>query len=271
MDWSGAIIDGISESHLLVLVFSSNANDSPQIKRELERAVNKGLPIIPFRIENVPLSKPLEYFISTPHWLDALTPPMEKHLNYLGETVEVLLKRKTAEQMILPLPSPKPKDTPALLWAAMILAVVVIAGGALLISRVLSGSREQPIIIEGPDQSNKFAKPEQHQKYESEDSQPIPAEKVPFTMTEDPGQQIQSKDSVDPSLVGNWSTNPIVDGKPWNLKLRIQRNATFDFSGTLQDGGSYLAQAGRWQSRTTKGESDSGTYTFQNANMVTIL
>lgn len=33
----------------MVLVFSSSANASPQIRREVERAVNKGIPIVPFK------------------------------------------------------------------------------------------------------------------------------------------------------------------------------------------------------------------------------
>lgn len=49
----------------MVLIFSQHANVSPQIKREVERAVNKGLPIIPVRIEDAVPSKALEYFIST--------------------------------------------------------------------------------------------------------------------------------------------------------------------------------------------------------------
>ena len=41
----------------MVLVFSASANDSPQVMREVERAVSKGIPIIPLRIEDVPPSK----------------------------------------------------------------------------------------------------------------------------------------------------------------------------------------------------------------------
>ncbi len=93
MDWGEAIIDAINTTRVFVLVFSSNANASRQIKREVERAVSKGLPVIPLQIEDVPMSKSLEYFISSPHWLDAITPPMEKHLNYLAETVKLLLNR----------------------------------------------------------------------------------------------------------------------------------------------------------------------------------
>ena len=46
-DWGGAIIDAINESRVMVLVFSSNSNTSPQIMREVERAVNKEVPSSP--------------------------------------------------------------------------------------------------------------------------------------------------------------------------------------------------------------------------------
>jgi len=92
-DWGESIIDAINDCKIMVLVFSLNANESPQIKREVERAAHRGIPIIPLRIEEVNPSKSLEYFISTPHWLDALTPPMEKHLQHLARTVKVLLHK----------------------------------------------------------------------------------------------------------------------------------------------------------------------------------
>lgn len=91
-DWGEAIIDGINAARVLVLVFSGHANASPQIKREVERAVSKGLPIIPVRIEEVAPVKALEYFISTPHWLDAFTPPLERHLSTLAGVVEQLVR-----------------------------------------------------------------------------------------------------------------------------------------------------------------------------------
>ena len=91
--WGEAIIDGINESKLMVLVFSSNANKSAQITNEVERAVHKGLPIIPFRVENITPSKSLEFFISTPHWLDALSPPLEQHLGRLAETIKLLISK----------------------------------------------------------------------------------------------------------------------------------------------------------------------------------
>jgi hypothetical protein len=92
-DWGESIIDAITGCRAMVLVFSANANASPQIKREVERAVSKGVPVIPLRIENVLPTKSLEYFISTPHWLDAFSPPLERHLAYLAD----VLKRVLAE------------------------------------------------------------------------------------------------------------------------------------------------------------------------------
>jgi hypothetical protein len=76
------------------LIFSSHSNESEQIKREVERTVHQGIAVIPFGIEDVLPSKTLEYFISTQHWLDALTPPLEDHLTHLADTITVLLAKK---------------------------------------------------------------------------------------------------------------------------------------------------------------------------------
>ena len=78
-DWAAEIIDAISNSRIMVLVFSASSNDSPQVRREVERAVHKQISILPFRIENVMPSKSLEYFLSAQHWMDAFPAPREPH------------------------------------------------------------------------------------------------------------------------------------------------------------------------------------------------
>lgn len=95
-DWSEAIIDAISQSRLMVLVYSDSANRSVQIKREVERAGSKGVTILPFSIEDAPTSKTLEYHLSTAHWLDAVSPPLEPHLQYLCEIVSKMVPRLQA-------------------------------------------------------------------------------------------------------------------------------------------------------------------------------
>jgi hypothetical protein len=80
MDWSEQIVEALFHAGVVVLVLSSDANNSHQVKREIERAVSTGRAVIPFRIEDVPPSKSLAFFISTSHWLDAISPPLERHL-----------------------------------------------------------------------------------------------------------------------------------------------------------------------------------------------
>lgn len=103
MDWGGSIIDAIDRSRVMVLVFSSNSNQSEQVKREVQNAAAIGIPILPVRIDDVTPTSTMRYFLGTRHWLDALTPPLEKHLHHLSETVKLLLSQ-TNESEIQALP-----------------------------------------------------------------------------------------------------------------------------------------------------------------------
>jgi hypothetical protein len=95
-EYGQSIIEAIDRCRVMVLIFSANANDSRQTHREIERAVSKGVPIIPLRIEEVVPTKSMEYFLGAIHWLDALTPPLEKHLQQLAEAVKALLQVEVA-------------------------------------------------------------------------------------------------------------------------------------------------------------------------------
>ena len=91
-DWSASIIDALDQCRVMILIFSGNANDSPQIRNEVVHAVHRGVPVIPVRIEDIPPGKSLAYFMSGVHWLDALSPPLEAHLKRLAETVRTMLQ-----------------------------------------------------------------------------------------------------------------------------------------------------------------------------------
>ncbi len=137
--YAEALIESLNESRLMVLVFSANSNESPQVIREVERAVNKGIPIIPFRIEDVIPSKSMEYFVSSSHWLDAMTPPLEKHLQRLGETVELFLNKG---HEALPPTEFHPATAAAAQKAASSkkLLPLYIIGGCLLLGLVVAGT-----------------------------------------------------------------------------------------------------------------------------------
>ena len=90
-EWGAAIVDAIQSSRVMVLVFSSHANTSPQIRREVQLAVDAEAVLIPFRIEDVAPTQSLKYYLGTPHWLDALTSPLEAHVERLAVAVTSFL------------------------------------------------------------------------------------------------------------------------------------------------------------------------------------
>ncbi|MES2123153.1 MAG: toll/interleukin-1 receptor domain-containing protein [Gemmatimonadota bacterium] len=111
--WAQAIMEGISGSRVLVVVFSANANRSPHVINEVDAAVRKGAIIVPYRIEDVMPDGAMEYHLRTRHWLDALTPDLERHTSDLAVQVGAILRTHTAPpSMPTPPPRPMPKDLP---------------------------------------------------------------------------------------------------------------------------------------------------------------
>jgi hypothetical protein len=94
-EWATAIVDAIDHCRGMVLIFSSSSNQSRQIYREVQRAFDREVPVVPFRIENIIPEKSLAYYLGPVHWLDALTPPLEQHLQKLAESLKALVQVKT--------------------------------------------------------------------------------------------------------------------------------------------------------------------------------
>src|SRR3984957_13392669 len=90
-EWAAEIIEAIGASKIMVLVFSGASNSSPQVRREVERAVHRQVPILTVRIEDALPTKSMEYFLSAQHWLDAFPPPLALHCEQLCREVSVLL------------------------------------------------------------------------------------------------------------------------------------------------------------------------------------
>jgi predicted ATPase/Tfp pilus assembly protein PilF len=100
-DWSEAIINGLNETAVTVLIFSESSGASIQVRREVERSFEKGKEVVPFRIDDVIPTGAFDYYLSSVHWLNA-SPPYEAHFDALVETV----KRH------LPASSPDPAASP---------------------------------------------------------------------------------------------------------------------------------------------------------------
>lgn len=252
MDWGEAIIDAINSSYAIVLVFSANANESRQIKREVERAVSKGIPIIPFRIEDVPLSKSLEYLISTPHWLDALTPPMERHAQYLAQTINLLLHRTSNEPRVAEQASyvPEPSLEPSPKSKSFGLKLGIIAG--LVAIPIILGLFFLVFKLMFPD-----------------DTKPEAAgfEQRPADVSR--GGIVQS--NVDPKLVGEWKTSVVNERLTWDLRMTISGAGKFKFVGKANDMGRFSGWNGNWNRKSNPtSQRDYGTYFFYNPNSLSM-
>jgi hypothetical protein len=130
-EFAAGIIEGIDSSRVMALVFSSSADASRQIHREIEHAISKGLTIIPFRIEEITPTGAMQYYLESVHWLDALTPPLTQHIAKLVEQVKANLQVGSGETqpppapLVSPLPPRPPINYP--LWIAIVCAALIVA------------------------------------------------------------------------------------------------------------------------------------------------
>lgn len=96
--YAQAILNGIDESQLMLLLFSENANNSRHVTREVDRAFSKEKVIIPFRITDTIMSDVLSYYLSVNHYIDGIPDPslgfdnlkkqIEKNLPYKQKEIE---------------------------------------------------------------------------------------------------------------------------------------------------------------------------------------
>lgn len=134
-DYGEAIVDGIRASRIFLLIVSGESVASPQVRRETERAANAGIPIIPFRIADVLPSKSLEFFISSAHWLDAISRPMEPHYDYLVKVVGRMLAEsdgKTVPPLPMRAAAAPAAATPSRFQPRSAVAIAAILAGALV-------------------------------------------------------------------------------------------------------------------------------------------
>lgn len=94
-EYAEEIINGIDRSAAMVLLMSRNANSSPHVLREVEHAVSGGTPILVYKIEEVVLSKSMEYFLMTHQWVSSK--PQEDYADIVAFARDLAV-RENAEQ-----------------------------------------------------------------------------------------------------------------------------------------------------------------------------
>lgn len=70
-EYAEEINNGIDQSAAMVLLMSQSANSSPHVLREVEHAVSSNTPILVYKLEEVALSRSMEYFLMTHQWVSA--------------------------------------------------------------------------------------------------------------------------------------------------------------------------------------------------------
>ena len=89
-DWAAAIMGGIRQSDVFVVILSHNSIPSHEVMKEVAEATRVCDYILPFKIDGELLSDGMQYHLGPIHWLDAVTPPMEQRILELRDRVRNL-------------------------------------------------------------------------------------------------------------------------------------------------------------------------------------
>lgn len=237
IEWGEAIIDGINQSRVLILIFSANANESPQIRREIERAVGKGIPIVPFRIQDITPTRSLEYFIGAVHWLDALTPPLQIHLRRLVDTVKALLQiDPTPPPIVSPTVAP---GSPVSWFGSDRRRVFAATLACLGLGATVIGGVWWSVAAMTPRAASPLSTP----------TTPIPT-----------APQV-AKASVDPVLTGTFEHDSVIDGYNSRFVYSIAADGTYRLVIIQEEEGTYQAANGQYRTvANITGRVRTGTY-----------
>ena len=112
-DWAESIIRAISETKIMVLIFTKDSNISKQVLREVNNAVSEGVTIVPFRLTKEEPAAGMKYYLSTVHWLDAIDGDMEQSINNLYRLCRALKDQMDGIETEIPVSEMKQPAVPA--------------------------------------------------------------------------------------------------------------------------------------------------------------
>lgn len=197
------IINGIERSHVMLLLMSKEANQSPHVLREVERAVSKQIPLIAYKLEEVELSKSMEYFLMSHQWVSAhvgatysqvvgCISQFEKEQDELAEQVKVIKN--------------KGNKFVAVIGIAIILVVLLLVVAAYLKT---AEKREEPKGEKEDEVKQELIDEKQEQAAEEKEVEDIPSveEKLPG---------VEAGDTL---VFGNYNGEPI----EWRV-LKVSAN-----------------------------------------------
>src|SRR5476649_850543 len=131
-NYQGAIVRAIRDAGVMVMVFSTNANNSDEIKKELALASQSRLLVIPVRAEDVLPSEDFTYELATRQWID-LFDNWERAIEQLGHQIDHAVPR--AAEAGAPAASLPARTKRMPLFAALAAALLLAAAGGFWLMR----------------------------------------------------------------------------------------------------------------------------------------
>lgn len=196
-NWGGSIAEAIDDAIAMVLVFSRNADNSDQIKKELVLAGDAHKVVIPARVEDLlPINPSFRYELSSRQWID-LFDDWEVGIARIVERIQQITPPPVPTEAPAPSPAPGPVSAPvpaagpvaksrAGLYAAVAVAVAALAvGGYFIVAN--RAAPPAPALAERPVASTGSASAEKpvtgtgtsSRKEESQALVPAPAPSAP--------------------------------------------------------------------------------------------
>ena len=87
-EYAAQLLENLDQSAAMVLLLSNAANASPHVLSEVEYAVRKEIPLLVYALEEVELSKSMEYFLMTHQWILQVEDRDERLINGLKYFLE---------------------------------------------------------------------------------------------------------------------------------------------------------------------------------------
>ena len=137
-EYASEIVMGIDNSNAMLLILSKEAINSPHVLREIERAVSKSIPIIVYKIEEVELSKSMEYFLMTHQWITNPTGKFDDVINCINSL-------NSSTPSIGPSPTVKPSRRRYILPVVIALSAVLIATAILVGTLIIKNAHNNEV------------------------------------------------------------------------------------------------------------------------------
>ncbi len=135
MDYGQAIMDGIKNCQVMLVLLSEDSGQSRYVAREVERAVTHDAKLLPVRLANLDIPARLEFFLGSCQWFDLFHPQDDRALGGLGDAVARLLvpgsetpARPATKSISAPPPAAAAKGS-RIIIAGIALAGLLLAAG----------------------------------------------------------------------------------------------------------------------------------------------